>query len=77
MMAEEEMIFADRLFDARTKELCDIKYKTHELCCKFNAMYEYDAACLPVVREFIGDIVMLQRLAVAAKTLASGARNIL
>ena len=77
MMAEEEMIFADRLFDARTKELCDIKYKTHELRRKFNAMYEYDAAWLPVVREFIGDIVMLQRLAVAAKTLAPDARNIL
>lgn len=44
MMAEEEMIFADRLFDARTKELCDIKYKTHELRRKFNAMDEYDAA---------------------------------
>ena len=55
-MTEEEKIFAGRLFDARTKELRDIKHKAHILCQKFNAMDEYDPARLPIVREFIGRI---------------------
>lgn len=55
-MAEEEKIFAGRLFDARTQELRDIKHKAHTLCRKFNAMDEYDPARLPLVRSFIGAI---------------------
>lgn len=55
-MTEEEKIFAGRLFDARTKELRDIKHKAHVLCQKFNRMDEYDPARLSIVREFIGKI---------------------
>jgi maltose O-acetyltransferase len=55
-MTEEEKIFAGRLFDARTKELRDIKHKTHELCRKYNLMDEYDNERLPIIREFIGRI---------------------
>ena len=55
-MTEEEKIFAGKLFDARTRELRDIKHKAHILCQWFNQMDEYDAARLPVVREFIGAI---------------------
>ena len=55
-MTEEDKIFAGRLFDARVKELRDIKHKAHELCRRFNAMDEYDAARLPLIREFIGSI---------------------
>ncbi len=55
-MSEEEKIFAGRLFDARTKELRDIKHKAHELCRKYNLMDEYDKDRLPIVREFIGSI---------------------
>ena len=55
-MTEEEKIFAGKLFDARTRELRDIKHKAHILCQRFNQMDEYDAARLPVVREFIGAI---------------------
>ena len=55
-MTEEEKIFAGKLFDARTKELRDIKHKAHILCQKFNQMDEYDPARLPVIREFIGKI---------------------
>ena len=55
-MTEEERIFAGRLFDARKKELRDIKHKTHELCRKFNLMDEYDKARLPIIKEFIGSI---------------------
>lgn len=55
-MTEEEKIFAGRLFDARTKELRDIKHKAHILCQKFNTMDEYDSARLSIVREFIGQI---------------------
>ena len=39
-MTEEERIFAGKLIDARTKELRDIKHKTHELCRKNNLMDE-------------------------------------
>ncbi len=55
-MIEEEKIFAGRLFDARTKELRDMKHKAHELCRHFNQMDEYDKARLPLVKEFIGSI---------------------
>ena len=55
-MTEEERIFAGKLFDARTKELRDIKHKTHELCRKYNLMDEYDKARLPIIKEFIGSI---------------------
>ena len=55
-MTEEEKIFQGKLFDARTKELRDIKHKAHELCRRFNGMDEYDEARLPMVREFIGAI---------------------
>ena len=55
-MKEEDKIFAGLLFDARTKELKDIKHKAHELCRKFNAMDEYDEARLPIIKEFIGGI---------------------
>jgi maltose O-acetyltransferase len=41
-MIEEEKIFEGKLFDARTKELRDIKHKAHILCQKFNLMDEYD-----------------------------------
>lgn len=55
-MTEEEKIFAGRLFDARTKELKDIKHKAHVLCQKYNQMDEYDEARLPIIRQFIGAI---------------------
>lgn len=55
-MTEEEKIFAGKLFDARLKELKDIKHKAHETCRKFNSMDEYDPAWLPLIREFIGSI---------------------
>lgn len=55
-MTEEEKIFAGKLFDARLKELKDIKHKAHETCRKFNSMDEYDPARLPLIREFIGSI---------------------
>ena len=55
-MTEEEKIFAGRLFDARTKELRDLKHKAHALCRKFNAMDEYDETRLPIIKEFIGSI---------------------
>jgi maltose O-acetyltransferase len=55
-MTEEERIFAGKLFDTRTKELRDIKHKTHELCRKYNLMDEYDKARLPIIKEFIGSI---------------------
>lgn len=55
-MTEEEKIFAGRLFDARTKELKDIKHKAHVLCQKYNQMDEYDQARLPIIRQFIGAI---------------------
>lgn len=55
-MSEEEKIFAGRLFDARTKELRDIKHKAHVLCQKYNSMDEYDENRLPIIREFIGSI---------------------
>ena len=45
-MTEEEKIFAGKLFDARTKELRDIKHKAHILCQKFNQMDEYDPCLL-------------------------------
>jgi maltose O-acetyltransferase len=55
-MTEEEKIFAGRLFDARTKELRDIKHKAHVLCQKYNALDESDESRLPIIREFIGKI---------------------
>ncbi|ABN06210.1 transferase hexapeptide repeat containing protein [Methanocorpusculum labreanum Z] len=55
-MTEEERIFAGRLFDARSKELRDLKHKAHVLCQKFNALDEYDEGRLPIIREFIGRI---------------------
>lgn len=55
-MNEEEKIFAGKLFDARTKELRDIKHIAHTLCQKFNTMDEYDKFRLPIIREFIGSI---------------------
>ena len=55
-MREEEKIFAGKLFDARTKELRDIKHKAHTLCQKFNTMNEYDEDRLPIIKEFIGKI---------------------
>jgi maltose O-acetyltransferase len=55
-LTEEEKIFAGKLFDARTKELRDIKHKAHILCQKFNLMDEYDENRLPLIREFIGKI---------------------
>lgn len=55
-MKEEEKIFKGRLFDARTKELKDIKHKAHVLCQKFNLMDEYDEGRLPIIKEFIGKI---------------------
>lgn len=55
-MTEEEKIFAGRLFDARTKELRDIKHKAHVLCQKFNLLDEYDEDRLPIIKEFIGKI---------------------
>lgn len=55
-MTEEEKIFAGRLFDARTKELRDIKHKVHVLCQKFNSLDEYDENRLPIIKEFVGKI---------------------
>ena len=55
-MTEEEKIFAGKLFDARTKELRDLKHKAHILCQKFNSLDEYDDNRLPIIREFIGGI---------------------
>lgn len=55
-MTEEEKIFAGRLFDARTKELRDIKHKAHVLCQEFNLLDEYDEDRLPIIKEFIGKI---------------------
>lgn len=55
-MTEEEKIFAGKLFDARTKELRDIKHKAHTLCQKFNLMDEYDEKRLAIIKEFIGKI---------------------
>ncbi len=56
MSSEEEKIFAGKLFDARLKELKDIKHIAHECCRKFNLMDEYDPERLPLVQEFIGSI---------------------
>jgi len=55
-MKEEEKIFAGKLFDARTKELRDMKHKAHVLCQKFNMLDEYDENRLPIIKEFIGRI---------------------
>lgn len=55
-MREEEKIFAGKLFDARSKELRDIKHKAHILCQKFNALDEYDENRLPIIKEFVGGI---------------------
>ncbi|WP_330998509.1 sugar O-acetyltransferase [Pectinatus frisingensis] len=55
-MMEEEKIFAGKLFDARTKELRDMKHKAHVFCQKFNTLDEYDKNRLPIIKEFIGHI---------------------
>ncbi|MEG1801361.1 MAG: sugar O-acetyltransferase [Oscillospiraceae bacterium] len=55
-MTEEEKIFAGKLFDARTKELGDIKHVAHSTCQRFNAMDERDENRLPLVKNFIGSI---------------------
>ncbi len=55
-MTEEERIFAGRLFDARSKELRDLKHTAHVLCQKFNALDEYDENRMPIIKEFIGRI---------------------
>ena len=55
-MREEEKIFAGKLFDARKKELRDIKHKAHTLCQKFNTIDEYDEDRLSIIKEFIGNI---------------------
>ncbi len=48
-MTEEDRIFAGRLFDARSKELCGMKHKAHVLCQKFNALDEEDEDRLPII----------------------------
>lgn len=53
---EEDKIFQGKLFDARKKELKDIKHKAHKLCQKFNSMDEYDESRLKIIKEFIGSI---------------------
>jgi maltose O-acetyltransferase len=55
-MTEEERIFAGKLFDARTRELRDLKHKAHVLCQRYNSLDEYDENRLPIIREFIGSI---------------------
>jgi maltose O-acetyltransferase len=55
-VTEEEKIFAGRLFDARTKQLRDIKHKAHITCQKFNLLDEYDENRQPLIKEFIGRI---------------------
>ena len=49
-MREEEKIFAGKLFDARKKELRDIKHKAHTLCQKFNTIDEYDEDRLSIIK---------------------------
>lgn len=53
---EEDKIFQGKLFDARKKELKDIKHKAHKLCQKFNSMDKYDESRLKIIKEFIGSI---------------------
>ena len=55
-MTEEEKIFAGKLFDARSRELKDLKHHAHEWCRTFNAMNEYDPERLPIIQKFIGSI---------------------
>lgn len=55
-MEEEKRIFSGKLFDARKKELKDIKYKAHKLCEKFNSMDECDEKRLEIIKKFIGKI---------------------
>ena len=55
-MTEEEKIFAGKLFDAREKELRDLKHKAHILCQRYNSLDEYDENRLPIIKEFIGSI---------------------
>lgn len=55
-MTEEEKIFAGKLFDARTKELRDLKHKAHILCQEFNTLDEYDERRPAIVKQFIGRI---------------------
>jgi maltose O-acetyltransferase len=55
-MTEEERIFAGKLFDARKRELRDLKHKAHILCQRFNSLDEYDENRLAIINEFIGNI---------------------
>lgn len=55
-MTEEERIFCGKLFDARKKELKDIKHKAHEACRKYNMMDEYDEARNEVIKNIMGSI---------------------
>lgn len=51
---EEEKIFAGKLFDARTKELVEMKHKAHTLCQKYNQTDEYDKARTSIIHELVG-----------------------
>jgi maltose O-acetyltransferase len=55
-MTEEDRIFQGKLFDARCKELRDIKHKAHTTCQLFNQLIEYDENRLPLIKDFIGSI---------------------
>lgn len=55
-MTEEEKIFAGRPFDARTKELRDLKHKAHELCREYDQIDKYDKGRLPIIQNLIGRI---------------------
>lgn len=55
-MTEEGKIFSGKLFDARTKELRDLKHKAHVLCQRYNSLDEYDKDRPLIIKEFIGSI---------------------
>lgn len=55
-MTEEEKIFAGKMFDPRSKELRDLKHKSHSACQRFNMLDEYDPSRLAIIKEFIGSI---------------------
>ena len=55
-MTEHEKALSGRLFDARRKELKDLKHKTHLLCQKYNQMDEYDNARQDVMKQIIGSM---------------------
>lgn len=56
VMTEEEKIFAGKLFDARKKELTDIKHRAHVLCQEYNALDEYDERRPEIIREMLGKV---------------------